>query len=624
MPAEASALARAASGAVHARPNSATASVSISDSASVSVSEDTPATPRAIVIVDVLKRQLAHAAAHVRSTGKHHEFVVHDHDDITHELQAVIEPFEGTSLKVSFRALPEDWDHVRELNLLRVALQQTNDVVLVTNAEPLGDDGLRIVFVNAAFTRMTGYSPGEVIGKSPKILQGAKTNGATTSYLRSQLSQWRHARAELLNYRKDGSEFWVEIDLAPVADEAGWYTHWIAIQRETTERRRREEQNLVASKMESLSVLASGIAHDFNNALASILACSSLAERLLSRVPSAAPEDARRAIANIGVAVEHARSLTKQLMAFSKGGSSKHTLVQLGRIVREMTTLVMHGSNVLAEVNVDDDVWVEGDAGQLGQAVVNLVLNARAAMPHGGTLQVHVTTTEVTADQELPLAPGRYAKLVVRDSGEGIPAPILARIFEPYFTTKTDGAGLGLAVVYSVVRKHHGHVSVVSEAGSFTEFTVLLAATTEHGDAAKAGRAEVATGSGNVLVMDDEVGIRWSLSLLLRDLGYASEMTADAGSAVAAFKRARSIGAPFTTVLLDMTLPGSKGGLEVAEELRALDKKVPIFLMSGYSDGIAKVVLATGTVQGFLEKPFNLDALSHALASAQPPTKQPP
>jgi len=197
-----------------------------------------------------LAAQLVHTRRFLARNARTHPILVYDQKEVSLALQGLVELNREGDVQVTFRLASDPLDSLHNTHLLRMALDQTNDVVLVTEGE--WENGPpRILFVNAAFTRMTGYASSEVIGQTPKILQGPKTDPLTRQWLRSQLSQWRPARAELLNYRKDGSEFWVEIDLAPVADPSGWYTNWIGIQRETTQRRLREEQNLIASKMVS-------------------------------------------------------------------------------------------------------------------------------------------------------------------------------------------------------------------------------------------------------------------------------------------------------------------------------------------------------------------------------------
>ena len=562
-----------------------------------------------------LAAQLVHTRRFLARNARTHPILVYDQKEVSLALQGLVELNREGDVQVTFRLASDPLDSLHNTHLLRMALDQTNDVVLVTEGE--WENGPpRILFVNAAFTRMTGYASSEVIGQTPKILQGPKTDPLTRQWLRSQLSQWRPARAELLNYRKDGSEFWVEIDLAPVADPSGWYTNWIGIQRETTQRRLREEQNLIASKMEWLGVLGGGIAHDFNNILTSILACSSVADRMIAKLGTAPPVlEARSVVADIERAVNHARSLTKQLLGLAKGGSSVLGAVDVSRLVEEMIALALRGSDITPVVDTDT-AWVEGDTGQIGQAILNLLINGRQAMPRGGTLSAHVRTCEASEGSVAIPAP-RYVEVRIRDEGLGVRDVDKARIFEPYFTTKGEGAGLGLAVVYSVVSKHRGTVTVESELGHYTEFCIRLPAI----DPPKLDDVpKVDTASGSkfekLLLLDDEPRIVWSLSLLLRDLGYEVEAFVDGHAAVDAFRASRHGPSPFTMALLDLTIPGSISGYEVAARLRELDGSVLIYMMSGYSDAIADLRQDSSLVAGFLEKPFNIDTLARVLSSA--------
>lgn len=558
-----------------------------------------------------LSRRLRHTYAFVKKAQQAHEFGVRDEREFASGLRVRVEAHESGILALVSRT-PEGVS--LEPKLLRAALSQTNDVVLVTEGDPTEAQGApRIVFVNEAFTRMTGYAAGEVLGKTPKILQGPNTDRETRRRLREQLDQWRPARAELLNYRKDGSEFWVEIDIAPVADQSGWFTHWIGIQRETTERRKREEETLVASQVKSLSVLAGGIAHDFNNALTSIVACSAIAERMLERLAMPEVAEAMAAIKDIDRAVTHAKSLTRQLLGLAKGGTTKPGPVDLRRLVEEIAPLALRGSNVKLDLKVEGESWIHADGGQIGQAIMNLLINARQAMPKGGTVWVSLTPPKHQPQS------GDVVELRIRDEGTGIPKEHRARIFDPYFTTKPEGAGLGLAVVFSVVRKYGGAVSVESESGQvehFTEFTIRFPTIARPPEPPGLLRS-LSTAAGRVLLMDDEPGIRRSLTRLLGELGYQVESTADGPAALAAFQASREPGqAPFTALLLDLTIPSGPGGFEVARMVQALDPTVRIFVMSGYSEW-----LTPGndvTIAGFLEKPFTVQTLMALLGGEHP------
>jgi signal transduction histidine kinase/CheY-like chemotaxis protein len=423
------------------------------------------------------------------------------------------------------------------------------------------------------------------------------------------------SRVDLLNYRKDGSEFWVEIDMVAVADETGWYTNWIGIQRETTKRREREGQSRLASQMESLGVLSGGIAHDFNNALMSILSCNSVAGRYLEQSNTCVSiDDARRAIADVGHAVEQAQGLTRQLMSLSKGGSNLFGAVEVASLVGEMASLALRGTDIEPVLDLDGPAWVRGDHGQIGQAVLNLLINARQAAPRAGAIFVRTRIVEgIHGDGDLS-APSTFVEILVRDEGCGIRDEDRARIFEPYFTTKADGVGLGLAIVYSVIRKHQGTISLESKFGIYTEVLIRLPAIDSPSAEDPKLSLRVPRPGGRILILDDEPRIRWSLSVLLRQLGYDSDAVPDVATAVELFRASADSALPYTAALLDLTMPGEVSGIDVAHQIRAIDTSVSIYIMSGYADEIADIGKGLTPIVGFLQKPFTLDELAATMA----------
>jgi PAS domain S-box-containing protein len=289
---------------------------------------------------------------------------------------------------------------------------------------------------------------------------------------------FRHAFARLrlsrtmavTEYRLEvrGEEQFYEVRLLPLLD-----TQVIAFVRNITERKRREEELLRLSKLESVTVLAGGVAHDFNNILASIVGNLSLA-----KAKTSTSSDVHDMLSDIELASERARKLVKQLLTFAKGCDPVRKVTQLGDLLEDWTRFALSGSHVSCRFNVARDLWpVEVDEGQMGQVVDNLVINARQAMPRGGALLVSATNVTMdTSEVGSPLRPGRYVRVAVKDGGVGISKEDLPRIFEPYFTTKKTGSGLGLATVFAIVKRHGGHVSVLSEVGAGSEFSVYLPA----------------------------------------------------------------------------------------------------------------------------------------------------
>jgi signal transduction histidine kinase/ActR/RegA family two-component response regulator len=368
-----------------------------------------------------------------------------------------------------------------------------------------------------------------------------------------------------------------------------------------------------AHTLESLGVLAGGIAHDFNNLLTGVLGNLTLAQRMVAgdaRVMKRL-EDAERAALR-------SRDLTRQLLTFAKGGAPVRQLASLRETVSEIVGFVLSGSNVRPQLRIASDLWLaEVDLGQLAQVVQNLVINALQAMPGGGTVDVTLENERRLEAGGLPLAPGAYVRLEVRDRGVGIAPDQLPRIFDPFFTTKATGSGLGLTTAYAIARRHGGHIEVQSAVGKGSRFVLRLPAMPDGAPEARRAPTPVAEASrGRILVMDDEPAVRGVIADLLRALGHEAVVAEDGERALAAWRRARQDGRPFDVVILDLTVPGRMGGRQVVLEMRAVDPDVRALVSSGYSDD---PVLSSPGEYGFagvLKKPYTLDEVARALGVA--------
>lgn len=382
--------------------------------------------------------------------------------------------------------------------------------------------------------------------------------------------------------------------------------------REQLEKSARLEAELARSaRLESLGVLAGGIAHDFNNLLTVILGNISLV--ILGHKVEAEDETFLRESERAGL---RARDLTQQLLTFAKGGAPVRSAVLLPDIVREATGFALHGSRVRGDFDFAQNLWTAHvDRGQISQVVHNIAINAVHAMPTGGALRLALCNEEVREGSGLPLAAGRYLKLSIRDTGIGISPEHLSRIFDPYFTTKQQGSGLGLATVYSIIRKHGGHITVESQLGRGTTFHIWLPATT---DAPEAGASAAAAAigsklSGRVLVMDDEAPVREVASAMLRRLGLEVATAPDGEAAVRMAREARDGGRPFALVILDLTVPDAMGGKDALVVLREIDPAVRAIVCSGYSDDPVVANYREHGFQGRVPKPYEFAQLAKVL-----------
>jgi signal transduction histidine kinase/uncharacterized protein YdeI (BOF family)/ActR/RegA family two-component response regulator len=384
-------------------------------------------------------------------------------------------------------------------------------------------------------------------------------------------------------------------------------------EQEESERAARLEAALTrASKLESLGVLAGGIAHDFNNLLTVVMGNLSLA-RLDPRIEA----DTVRCLAESERAAERARDLTQQLLTFAKGGEPMRAPIRLPDLVREAAHFALHGSNVRCEFTIAPDLWLASvDKGQIGQVVQNIVLNASQAMAGGGCVRI-IMKNEELAGPRSGLAAGRYVVLQFADTGCGIAPENLARIFEPYFSTKTQGSGLGLATVYSVVTKHHGHVEVKSTVGTGTTFTVWLPAVAET-SAPPPAEPPAPPAASRVLLMDDEPSIRALARTVLKRAGCDVTAVEDGAAAVSEYSAAIAAGRAFHVVILDLTVPGGMGGAETMRRLRAIDPQVCAIVSSGYS---SDPVMANYQDYGFrarVPKPYQASDLVQAVKRLLP------
>ncbi|HZZ56236.1 MAG TPA: ATP-binding protein [Opitutaceae bacterium] len=366
-----------------------------------------------------------------------------------------------------------------------------------------------------------------------------------------------------------------------------------------------------ASKLESLGVLAGGIAHDFNNLLTVVMGNLSLAKldaRLTAETQSLLEQGVE--------AAKQARGLTQQLLTFAKGGEPVRRSESLTELVRESTAFALHGSKSGCDFDFGAAVWAaDVDRTQIGQVIHNIVINADQAMPEGGRIHIALRNRVVAAGMVPGLPAGRYVELTIEDTGPGIPAEQLSRIFEPYFTTKAQGNGLGLATVHSIVKRHKGHIAVDSERGRGTTFRIWL-------PAAAAAQPEVPTPAeapaartGRVLFMDDEAPIRTIAATVLKKMGMEVMAVADGAAAVQAYEEALRAGQRFDVVILDLTVPGGMGGAAAMAEMQRLDPQVKAIASSGYSSDPVMANYAAYGFSAIVPKPYQVSDLMKAVSS---------
>jgi signal transduction histidine kinase/CheY-like chemotaxis protein len=369
-----------------------------------------------------------------------------------------------------------------------------------------------------------------------------------------------------------------------------------------------------SSRLDSLGVLAGGIAHDFNNLLTAIMGNIGLL-RLDPGVMDIAGEQVLAAER----AAKRASDVTQQLLTFAKGGDPVRSVVDLPDLVREAAGFARHGSSVRVEFDFAAVLPpADVDSSQVSRVVHNLVLNAVQAMPAGGVVQISLSSCQLSESEVPSLAAGRYLRLVIADNGPGIPAPRLPRIFDPYFSTKISGSGLGLATAHSIVKKHQGTIAVESTVGRGTSFQIWLPAAVRPAASTRVATADPGFGlSVRVLFMDDEEVLRSMIRSFLARSGHEGTIVADGAAAVAAYAAARAEGRDYQVVILDLTVPGGMGGKDALMELRKIDPNVCAVASSGYSND---PVMANHEAYGFaavMPKPYDLETFNRVIGRLQ-------
>lgn len=489
--------------------------------------------------------------------------------------------------------------------LLSRLAEMTEDVILITDTESIDEPGPRIVYVNPAFTRMTGYSAEEVMGLTPRVLQGPKTCPVTRARIRDALQQWQPIRCELLNYRKDGSEFWSELSITPVADHSGLYRYWVAVQRDVSQAKQRERELVNAQRLKVVGEMTGGIAHDFNNLLTSI---SGAAELLAQRVAQDA--ESIKLVEAIRGAARSGSGQVRRLLSFSSTPLLNRGPVDLHELLKELVLMLRHSlhDNITLEVDLDEQArWVDADAVQLESALLNLVINAQDAIRGSG--QVVLSTRHLVQDGR------RMVHLEVSDNGCGMDDHTLAHIFDPFFTTKEAGrgSGLGLAMVHAFITQMGGHIEARSQPGQGATFILSLAAAQPAAPPPGQMPLELSGAPhdapvSRVLVVEDDDVVRLIGSTMLESLGFEVQTCANADDALAVLVD----DAAFDVVFTDIMMPGSMDGLGLAQTVERLYPSLRVILTSGWSD--AELPKDTRRDRPFLLKPYTLSHLEQAFS----------
>ncbi len=476
-------------------------------------------------------------------------------------------------------------------------------IVVIQNTQ---DEEATIAFSNTRLCDMLGCSEEELIGKSVwNFVSPENIDLVKERYRKRQKGEDVVRSYEVLGLRKDGKRIPVEIYISATTYDGKPAT--VAYIKDITERKQLEKERERAERLDSIGLLAGGIAHDFNNYLTSIVANVSIARKSVE-----SGDIAGDLLSEAEEAATQAKDLTQQLLTFARGGAPIKKTVIINKLIEDTTKFALRGSNVKPEFFMPDDLWpVEVDESQMRQVISNLIINASEATSHGGTVRIKAENYPINKNDYIPLPHGRYIELSFIDDGIGIPEEHLTHVFDPYFTTKKKGSGLGMATVYSIIKAHGGHIDVESRLGSGTTFRIFLPVSNKPISRARR-RKEVTQlnllNKSRILVMDDNKSIRKMLEIAL-GMAYEVALASDGAEALELYAEARKNGQPFDIVIMDLTIPGGIGGKEAIHDLLKIDPDATVIVSSGYSNDPIMSRYKEHGFKGMLGKPYNIDEL---------------
>lgn len=495
-----------------------------------------------------------------------------------------------------------------EKEQLATTLRSIGDGVITTDIEG------RVLIMNKVAEDLTGQTQDEARGRFLDTVLSTSPESTSKEFasLFEEVVRGGHID-ETAGYlelcSKTGGRHEIFTSAAPLRDRSGAITGIVTVIRDMTEKLKMLESLRRIDKLDSLGLLASGIAHDFNNLL-----CGILGHIDLARMHRNSPEEVLNHLEKALGVFSRARDLTLQLLSISKGGAPKRKAGRLTDIIKDSAAFALSGSNIMCDFRFDRDLWLcEFDENQVGQVISNVVINAQQAMPHGGRILISAGNMHLKNGEVPSIKAGRYVRASIADSGIGIPADLLGRIFDPFFSTKQMGNGLGLSICYSIMRKHDGLILAESEQGTGTTFHLYFPASGSIMETNDVCSRHQHRGSGNILIMDDETVIRDVMGQMLQTMGYSVVMASNGREALRLFAESREKGEPFQAAFFDLTIPGGMGGKETIRELRTSFPDLPVFVSSGYAEDPAMERPEEFGFSGSIHKPYLITDLADLL-----------
>ncbi|NOZ13995.1 MAG: PAS domain S-box protein [Acidobacteria bacterium] len=517
----------------------------------------------------------------------------------------------GTAMDITDKITSQDALR-EEKERLRITLQSIGDAVIAT------DNTGKILLLNPVASQLCGWDETEAVGEPVDrvfTIIHELTREPIDNPVETVMKSGRIVN--LSNHTvligKNGEEHIIADSGAPIRDKTGTIIGVVLVFRDETEKKQVEEELFKTRKLESIGLLAGGIAHDFNNLLTAIMGNLDMARIKCDTAKSSGNiQEAKNAAIR-------ARDLARQLLTFSKGGAPIRKRMDIANLLEDTTNFILAGAAVSPRFFIAPDLYtLSADEGQISQVIQNIVLNAKQAMPEGGLIDIAAENTELQGHPTLPNGP--YVRIFIRDYGVGIPAKFLTKIFDPYFTTKEEGNGLGLSTAYSIITRHEGYIDVSSKPGAGTTFTILLPAIVSSADEnilpeeEEEGASISATVSPlKILIMDDEDAILEILGEMLSFLGHRVMETLDGKQAIEQFRKAMDEGEPFDLVILDLTVPGGLSGKETIVELLKLKPDIKAIVSSGYANDPVMAQYREHGFHGVVNKPFQMQELSETI-----------
>ena len=489
---------------------------------------------------------------------------------------------------------------IQQKELLYITLESIGEAVISTNK-----DG-RIVNLNKEAQRLTEWTKEDAVGRDlQEVFQIIHEETLNPLPSPVEIVLKKNEVVNLSNktvlLSKSGKKYVIADSAAPIIDNDGNITGVVMVFRDETAKKIFEAESLKASKLDSLSVLAGGIAHDFNNILTAIIGNISLCKYLI--------DEGSKIYKKLDIAeraAEKAKDLVAQLMTFAKGSMPVKKNISIKTLINDLVNFLLSGSNAIAEVDIDDDIWnVYADEVMITQVIHNILINAEQAMPTGGKVTIKAENVIINVNSTIPLNPGRYVKISISDTGIGIPKATIDKVFDPYYTTKAKGTGLGLASAYSIIKRHDGHIEIDSKIGVGTNVYIYIPASLQKSTEVVAQDKIEIDLKGKVLFMDDDVNVFEVGKEILNNVGMDVIHARDGLEAIKIYQDALNKDEPFDLIILDITIPGGMGGKDTIKRLFEIDSSVKAIVISGYSEDIVMSDYKDYGFSGVLRKPFD-------------------